>query len=405
MMPFALEVFFLRCYALILKAAAIILPVPTPLVFAGPGSRLQLCATIASSGVKNILIVSDATLNKLGLLDDMQAELAKRGVSYVVYDGIEPDPTVAQIEAGFAVLQDNNCEAVLAVGGGSPIDGAKVIAAMATNPKPILKMAGLMKVRKPLLPLYVVPTTAGTGSEVSVGAVVSDTVNKRKLVLADLTLVPKMACLDGEIYLGVPPAVTADTGMDALTHAVESYLSRNHFESSDKMALAAVRLIMVNLPRVYENGKDLEARQNMALAAHYAGIAMSKAGLGYVHAIAHNFGALYHVPHGRANAMVMPYVLEYSKPACTDRLAELARVSGLGEAGDSEAKLADRFIAKVREMNSSFGIPAQLEALQASDIPRITKAAMSEARQTYPVPRYMSSATMSRVVREIGTTA
>lgn len=403
MIPFAVEVFFLRCYALILKVAAVILPVPTPLVFAGPGSRFQLCATIASSGVKKLLIVSDATLNKLGLLDDMQAELSKRGVDFVVYDGIEPDPTVDQIEAGFKVLKDNSCEAVLAVGGGSPIDGAKVIAAMATNNKPILKMAGLMKVRKAILPLYVVPTTAGTGSEVSVGAVVSDPVAQRKLVLADLTLVPKMACLDGEIYLGVPPAVTADTGMDALTHAVESYLSRNHFDSSDQMALAAVRLIMENLPRVYADGKDLEARQNMALAAHYAGIAMSKAGLGYVHAIAHNFGALYHVPHGRANAMVMPYVLEYSKPACMDRLAELARTAGLSVTGDSDALLADRFIAKVREMNASFGIPAQLEALQAADIPRITKAAMSEARQTYPVPRYMSSETCSKLVAQIGT--
>ena len=404
-MLFAIEVFFLRCYALILKLAAIVLPVQPPLVFAGPGSRLQLCATIASTGTKKVLIVTDAMLNKLGLLDDMQAELERRGVETVVYDGIEPDPTIAQIEAGFAVLKANNCEAVLAVGGGSPIDGAKVIAAMATNNKSILKMAGLMKVRKPLLPLYVVPTTAGTGSEVSVGAVVSDPVQQRKLVLADITMVPKMACLDGEIYLGVPPAVTADTGMDALTHAVESYISRNHFESSDKMALAAVRLIMDNLPRVYENGKDLEARQNMALAAHYAGIAMSKAGLGYVHAIAHNFGALYHIPHGRANAMVMPYVLEYSKSECMDRLADLARAAGLSVTGDSDALLADRFIAKIREMNASFGIPARLEALQEADIPRITKAAMSEARQTYPVPRYMSSATMSQVIRQIGVTA
>ncbi|MDX1497486.1 MAG: iron-containing alcohol dehydrogenase, partial [Salinisphaeraceae bacterium] len=174
MIPFAIEVFFLRCYAFLLKIAVRILPMPSPLVFAGPGSRLQLCATIASTDVKNLLVVTDAMLNKLGLLDDMLAELEKRGVNTVVYDGIEPDPTVAQIEAGFDMLKANNCEAVLAVGGGSPIDAAKVIAALPTNNKPIVKMAGLFKVRKPLLPLYVVPTTAGTGSEVSVGAVVTD---------------------------------------------------------------------------------------------------------------------------------------------------------------------------------------------------------------------------------------
>ena len=402
MILFPVEVVLLRIYALLLKLAAAILPVPSPLVFAGPGSRLQLCATIASSGVNNLLIVTDATLNKLGLLDDMQAELTKRGVNFVIYDGIEPDPTVAQIEAGFEVLKQHQCEAVLAVGGGSPIDAAKVIAALATNHKPVFKMAGLFKVRKPLLPLYAIPTTSGTGAEVSVGAVVTDTEQQRKLVLADITLVPKMACLDGEISVGVPPAITADTGMDALTHAVESYIARNHFAASDSMALAAVRLIMQNLPQAHADGKDLEARQNMALAAHYAGIAMSKAGLGYTHAIAHNFGALYHVPHGRANAIVLPYVLEYSKSHCAGRLADLARAAGLGGPQDDDATLADAFITKVRSLNASFGIPAQLDQLNLEDVPRITKAAMKEARTTYAVPRYISSKGMSNLVKEIG---
>ena len=281
------------------------------------------------------------------------------------------------------------------------IDGAKVIAALATNKKPVLKMAGLFKVRTPLLPLYAIPTTAGTGSEVSVGAVVTDRLARRKLVLADLTLLPKMACLDPEIQLGVPPAVTADTGMDALTHAVEAYLSRNHLPASDEMALSAVRLIMKNLPKVYADGKDVDARQNMALASHYAGIAMSQAGLGYVHAIAHNFGALYHVPHGRANAMVLPYVLEYSKPACIDRLATLARVSGLDTNGRSNVQLADDFIDHIRSLNRGFGIPDKLEALRSTDIPQITKAAMKEARATYPVPRYMSSNQCSQLVAQI----
>ncbi len=401
MIPFALKVLLLRAYMRVLKFVVWVLPYKIPLVFAGPGSRLQLCATIASSGIKKILIVTDGMINQLGLLEPMKEELGKRGVDYVVYDGIQPDPTADQIEAGFEVLKANQCEAVLAVGGGSSIDGAKVIAARATNNKPIEKMVGLFKVRKPLLPLYVIPTTAGTGSEVTVGAVVTDTVQQRKLPIADLTLVPKMACLDGEISLGVPPPITAATGMDALTHAVEAYISRNHIENSDQMATAAVRLIMEYLPRAFENGQDLEARQNMALAAFYAGIALSQAGLGYVHGIAHNFGALYHVPHGWANAIVLPHVLEYSKPDCSDRLAELARISGLGKAGDSDEQLADLFIARVREMKASFGIPEQLDKLKAEDIPRIAKAAMEEAHSTYAVPRYMDRKTCEAVVGQM----
>lgn len=402
MLPFPVRVFLLRIYVQILKFVLWITPVKMPMVFAGPGSSLQLCSTIASTGVNNILIVTDSMLSKIGLLDPMVEALNKRGVKTTIYDGVEPDPTVPQIQAGFEMLKANRCEAVLAVGGGSPIDAAKVIAALATNNKPVLKMAGLFKVRKPLLPLYVVPTTAGTGSEVSVGAVVSDTENQRKLPIIDITLMPKMACLDGNIYLGVPPPITAATGMDALTHAVESYISRISFEESDQMAIAAVRLIMEYLPRAYENGQeDIEARQQMALAAYYAGIAMSKAGLGYVHAIAHNFGALYHVPHGRANAIVMPHVLDFSKSECTDRLADLARVSNLGQPGDSDEKLADLFIQKIRDMKAAMDIPEQLDLLKKEDIPRIAQAAKEEARFTYPVPRYMNDSTCRAVISKM----
>lgn len=401
MIPFGLKVFLLRSYMKLLKFVAWIMPVKMPLVFAGPGSSLQLCATIASSGVQSVLIVTDAMLSKIGLLDPMKEELSQRGVRVVVFDGVEPDPTIAQIEAGYEVLKQHQCEAVLAIGGGSSIDAAKVIAARATNDKPIEKMTGLFKVRKAILPLYVVPTTAGTGSEVSVGAVVSDPEQKRKLPIIDITLMPKMACLDGNIYLGVPPPITAATGMDALTHAVESYISRISFADSDQMAIASVRLIMENLQRAYDNGQDLEARQNMALAAFYAGIAFSKSGLGYVHAIAHNFGALYHVPHGRANAIVLPHVLEFSKPACADRLAELARVSGLGNGGESDEQLADLFIQKVRDMKAAMDIPEKLDLLRAEDIPRIAQAAKEEARFTYAVPRYMTDADCKNLIGQM----
>ncbi len=402
MIPFNIQVACYRAFMMVFKLATWILPFRTPLMFVGPGSSRQLAATIGQTGTRKILIVTDAMLIQLGLLNGIQEELEKNGVEIVIYDGIKPDPTIQQIEDGLKMLEQNQCEAILAVGGGSSIDAAKVIAARATNKKPISKMTGLFRVYRGILPLYAVPTTAGTGSEVTVAAVVSDPERKRKLPIMDIKLVPQMAALDGELAKGLPPHITAATGMDALTHAVEAYISRNNFKSTDKMAVAATRLIIKYLPRAVKDGaNDVEARQNMSLAAFYAGIAFTQAGVGYVHAIAHNFGALYHTPHGLANAIVMPHVLDYSKPECTRRLAELADVADVREAGDSDEVAADKFIAKIREMNTEFNIPEQLEALQAGDIPAIADAALQEARFTYAVPRYMDKPTCENLVRKM----
>lgn len=399
MIPFGIKVLFYRIAVFMLKIGILFLPVREPRLFTGPGSSIHLCRAIAARDVKSLLIVTDAMLVELGLLDRMLETLQHGGVSVVVYDKITPDPTIGQIEDGLEVLQRNGCEAILAVGGGSSIDAAKVIAARATNNKPVLKMEGLFRVFRRPLTLYAVPTTAGTGSEVTVVAVVSDPDRQRKISIIDPKLTPIMAALDGELTTGLPPAITAATGMDALTHAVEAYLSSNAFEHTDLEALVATRMIMENLPRAYADGGDLEARQDMALAAYYAGVAFTTAGVGYVHAIAHNFGARYHTPHGLANAIAMPYVLEYSKPACTERLARLAEVSGLREPTDSPDQLADKFIARIRKMNENFGIPTHLDALQERDIPDIADAAMDEAHMTYAVPRYMDKPACEALVR------
>ncbi len=401
MIPFGIKVLFYRFAVFILKIGVWCLPLREPRLFTGPGSSVYLCKAIAARGTKSLLIVTDATLVKLGLLDKMLETLQNGGTSVVVYDKITPDPSISQIEDGLEVLQKNGCEAILAVGGGSSIDAAKVIAARATNDKPITKMAGLFRVfRRPLM-LYAIPTTAGTGSETTIVAVVSDLDSQRKISIIDLKLTPRMAALDAELMTGLPPGITAATGMDALTHAVEAYLSTNAVEQTDSEALVATRMIMENLPRAFEHSGDLEARQNMALAAYSAGVAFTSAGVGYVHAIAHNFGALYHTPHGLANAIAMPYVLEYSKPFCVERMARLAEVSGLHEPGDTPDVLADKFIAKIRAMNEKFGIPTQLNALKERDIPRIADAAMDEAHTTYAVPRYMDKPDCEAVVRRM----
>jgi alcohol dehydrogenase class IV len=401
MIPFAIKVFFFRIWQFLLKISTPLLFFRTPELFTGPGSSLKLCEHIAGTGVKHLLIVTDGMLVKIGLLNPLLDRLRRLGVAFVVYDGVMPNPTIEQIETGLEMLKREKCSAILAIGGGSSIDAAKVIAARATNPYKIVHMSGLMRVLFRLLPLYVVPTTAGTGSEVTIAAVVSDPSTTRKFAIMSPRMVPICAALDGALMTGLPPPITSATGMDALTHAVEAYISRNHTKKTDAEALEATRLIMQNLPEAVRNGTNVEARQNMALASFKAGVAFTTAGVGYVHAIAHNFGAYYHVPHGLANAIILPRVLEFSKPNCTARLAKLAEVSGLKKGGESEGELADAFIRRVREMNAEFGIPTQVDKLRAEDIPAITDKALSEAHMFYAVPRYMDTPECEAFIRQM----
>jgi alcohol dehydrogenase len=263
-------------------------------------------------------------------------------------------------------------------------------------------MAGLFKIHfSGTLPLYAVPTTAGTGSEVTIAAVVSDPEQQRKLPLMDLKLMPIAAALDGELMTGLPAHITASTGMDALTHAVEAYISRNALKRTDMQAIEATQLIMANLATAVTNGSNIAARQAMAKASNLAGMAFTQAGVGYVHAIAHNFGALYHTPHGLANAIVMPYVLDYSKSKCANRLADLAKACNIGSAGGSDEQLAEAFINRIREMRQKFDIPDKLAALQQKDISQIASAALEEARFTYAVPRYMDKATCEGLISQM----
>jgi len=382
-----------------MKAVASVLPFPQPTLFTGPGSSLELCDAIAQHDERKILIITDKTLLEIGLLQQIEERLQHNGVSYSVFDGVLPDPTFAEIEAALAKLDAERCEGVLAVGGGSVIDCAKVVCAAATNRKSIQRLSGMFKVFKAPLPLFAVPTTAGTGSEVTLAAVVSDPATQRKFSILDPKLTPLMAALDGALMTGLPPAITAATGMDALTHAIEAYLSRNAFDDTDRHALAATRLIMDNLPAAYADGRNAETRQQMAQASYYAGLAFTKAGVGYVHAIAHAFGGRYHTPHGLANAIVLPHVLDFSRDAVVPRLAKLAEVSGL-ETGD-DASRADAFIARVRELCQRFAIPETLDALRAADIPALARGALKEAHLTYAVPKYMDQPTCERLIRRM----
>ena len=390
-MFFQLRLLAYRLVKPFMKPVSRLVSIPRPVLFVGAGSTARLCQLIAGSGARRTLIVTDSVLARLGVIEPARRALAAEGIDVAVFDGIIPDPTHEVVQQGLEAVRAHGSDSIVAVGGGSSIDAAKVIAAMATTGKTSARLVGMLKVSEPPLPLYAVPTTAGTGSEVTVAAVVTDPVAHVKAVVLDPKLVPLAAALDPEMMKGMPGPITAATGMDALTHAVESFVNRWPHPETPMFCVSAVKLVFANLPRAYSNGSDLEAREGMALASLYAGLAFTKAYVGYVHAFSHKLGGVYGVPHGLGNAIVLPYVLDFLKdaPYAEARLAELAVAIGAGSSSESKAVLAQRFIDRVRELNRTVGIPEKIAPLRAEDIRMIARAAMIEAYRDYPVPKNM----------------
>ncbi|HPW83032.1 MAG TPA: iron-containing alcohol dehydrogenase [Rhodoferax sp.] len=377
------------------------IPIPQPTLLVGPGSSGRLGQAVAGFGHSKILIVTDSIISKLGLLKDLTDALTAGGAQYVVFDEITPDAPIPLIERGIAFYKEHDCDAIVAFGGGSSMDASKAIAVSISNPKPLRKLAGYLKGLHAPVKIYAVPTTAGTGSEVTVAAVISDPERQTKLVIVDPRMVPKMAALDPSLMTGLPPHITAATGIDALTHAIEAFVGNWCTPYSDGMALSAVGLIFENLRTAYCDGKNLEAREKMALASTYAGFAFTRANVGYVHAIAHQFGGKYHTPHGLANAIMLPRVLKYSAPAIEKRLALLAVRARVGGEEESTDVLAQKFLDAVDALNRDLGIPTYLEALKEADIPALAKAACHEAHTGYPVPRYMTQEVCEDLIRQV----
>ena len=352
-----------------MKAAGVVtgfLPIPTPVLLVGPEASVRLGQALAGFGHRRILIVTDAqSWRSWASSRGSRRRCTRAGAEYVVFDAVTADAPIPVIEKGIAFYQRRGCDAIVAFGGGSPMDAAKVIAYAVANRKPPRKLVGYFKGLRAPLPLYAVPTTAGTGSEVTVAAVISDPEAGQKLVIADTRLVPAMAALDPTLMTGLPPAVTAATGMDALTHAVEAFIGQwatdHHRPHGARRGRARLREPARRLPRAARN---LEARERMSLAATYAGLAFTRANVGYVHAIAHQLGGRYHVPHGLANAILLPHVLRFLAPAVTKRLARLAVAAGVGTSVERPSVLAKRFIESVEKLNRDVKIPRTLDALR-----------------------------------------
>lgn len=394
-----MKLFYYKIRAFVVTWLLRLIPRTPPVVYKGPGSALVLAEQVAVLGLRKVLIVTDNFLHTSGLLDGILGQLDAGGVEYAVFDGVLPDPAFDQVRAGEALLRTEGCDGVVAVGGGSVLDAAKLIALLHTNPGDLAFFDGIQKAKHPGVPLFAIPTTAGTGSEITLASVITDPVSHRKVPVVDSKLIPGYVALDADIMKGMPPGITAATGMDALTHAVESYLSKASNASTELQARAAIRLIFRHLTRAWHDGSDLESRDAMAVASFYAGSAFGRTSVGYVHGIAHQLGRICHTPHGNANAMVLPEVLAAYGNCIHPRLAELAVLVELGAETEPQSALAKKFIQSIIDMRAEMELPLQPEGLKASDIPDVVAEAITETGDLYPVPRYMSEAEITAIVR------
>ena len=383
-----IKAIYCRTVQAVLRAALPVLPYREPQVFHSCG---ELSTVFQKENIRRVLIVTDAGIVRSGIAAQLEAVLDEDDISYAVYDQTRPNPTVVNVEQALSLYRRYRCQALIAIGGGSSMDCAKAVGARLARPgTPLGKLKGTLRILRPLPTLIAIPTTAGTGSETTLAAVITDTQVQHKYVMNDFVLIPKYAVLDARLTLSLPPHLTATTGMDALTHAVEAYIGRSTTRQTRQEALEATRLVFANVERAYRNGKDYEARSNMLTAAYRAGIAFSRSYVGYVHAVAHSLGGQYNIPHGLANAVLLPYVLESYGSCIHRKLHDLAVAAGVASPKEEDAGAAAKFIRAIRQLNARMGIPETLEGIRPEDIPVMAAHAEKEANPLYPVPRLMT---------------
>ncbi|MGN1066718.1 MAG: iron-containing alcohol dehydrogenase [Candidatus Fimimonas sp.] len=391
-----------RTYQKAMYVGMVFMPWRQPELLQGVGCFNNVVDFLQKRNVNRPLVVCDKATLERKALDGFFAS-AQGKLNYTVFDGVQPNPTVKQAEQGAALFVYESCDGILAFGGGSSIDCAKAIGALIARPeKPISKMKGLLKVRKKLPTLVAVPTTAGTGSECTVAAVITDSETHDKYAINDFSLIPHYAVLDPVLTVGLPPFLTATTGMDALTHAVEAYVGRSNTSQTKRQAEEAVALIFGNLEECATNGNNLQARANMQEAAFLAGLAFTRAYVGYVHALAHALGGQYNIAHGLANAVLLPVVLKKYGNSVNKKLAKLAVVAKVASADDSEGIAAAKFVAAVEELNEKLGIPKNFDGkILAEDVPVLAAHAEKEANPLYPVPQLWDKSDFVEVLQKV----
>lgn len=386
----------------VLKISTRFLPWREPALLTGENSLDKLPQFIQQQGIQSLLIITDRGITEIGLMNEFLQSLKQIGIHYSIYDKTVPNPTISNIEEALQQYHHHQCDSILAFGGGSPIDCAKGVGARVARPnKTIAQMKGLLKVNKKIPPLFIVPTTAGTGSEATLAAVVSNPDTAEKYALMDPALIPHVAVLDSLLTVNLPPPITSTTGMDALTHAVEAYIGKSNTKQTKGWVIEAVKIIFDYLYEAYSNGGNIEARRNMQKAAYLAGMAFTRAYVGNIHAIAHTLSGFYNVPHGLANAIIMPHVLDYYGESAHRPLAELADIVGLTQPTDSQAQKAAKFIQAIRQLNEQMDIPTTVTGIIEKDIPSMAKRAAKEANPLYPVPKILIQKDLQQLIRQI----
>lgn len=389
-----------RMYQGAMALAQRVLPQKKQSLTVGNGSFLNAAVILERNGVRKVQIVTTSGTVRRGTLSPLLEALQKEGVEASVYDGVKPDPDTQCIEGAAKSYREEGCDAFLAIGGGSVIDCTKMAAACAAKPgKPIEKMAGTLKVRAKLPFTVAIPTTAGTGSEVTAAAVVTDEKRGVKFPVADLCLVPDAAILDPTLTAELPKDITANTGMDAFTHAIEAYTNCFASKKAKCYALDAMKLINENLYAAYVDGYNLPAREHLLMASYYAGAAFTTAYVGYVHAIAHALGGMYHIPHGEACAIALPVVMVAYGSRVTPKLARIADHLMLD--GETDIEKAQSLLQRIVQLERRMGIPASVAQLREEDIPELARRALKEANPTYPVPVIWDRKTMESVIRRL----
>lgn len=380
---------FCRTFQFAFRIAIPFLPYREPVRYS---SIEELAKPLQKRNIRSVLLVTDEFLKSSGATEKLENMLHMAGIHCAVYDKVRPNPTVQNVETALKLYCAKSCQCLIAFGGGSAIDCAKAVGARVAYPKKSLnQMKGILRVWRKLPPLVAIPTTAGTGSEVTVTAVITDTETHHKYTMNNFTFIPTHAVHDPAVTFTLPPHLTATTGMDALTHAVEAYIGRSTTKETRALAKETVKLVFENIETAYQNGNDHTARANMLRAAYAAGVAFSKSYVGYIHAVAHSLGGQYNIPHGLANSVLMPYVLESYGKCIYKKLHELAIVAGVATKDDAPMTGAVKFIHAIRELNAAMGIPEKLSGIQKEDIPAMAKHAHHEANPLYPVPRLMDA--------------
>lgn len=388
---------YCRLFQTVFKIALPVLPYRSPEIL---NTIQDLPLELAERNISRVMLVTDKGLRKLSA--DLERLFSAQGIECIVYDKTEANPKVSNVEEAYSIYTCTGCEALVAFGGGSSIDCAKAVGARVAYPKKTLnQMKGILKIRRKLPLLAAIPTTAGTGSEVTLAAVITDDETHYKYPISSFPLIPSIAVLDPKITYSLPAFLTATTGMDALTHAVEAYIGRTTTKQTRKWAITAVRMINRNIQKAYDDGTDYEARENMLIASNYAGSAFSQSYVGYVHAVAHSLGGAYNIPHGLANAVILPYVLDAYGPAIYKKLKKLARAINLVDKYAAEEFAARKFIQHIRKLNEELGIPATLKGIKEEDIPELARRADKEANPLYPVPVLMDAEALQQFYRDV----